>query len=230
MRTVSLSALPPALPTPTTSPRAENPTASLTAAPTRTAPKKVRRAKRANRTKRARAASLTAAPRAKAPTAAARARAASPTTAKRLPRKRTKKDDDGDDSNNLKLGGKSYEVGDVIVCTYSVNCPTKFINFQATLKYDGDKLKAINAETAGSASSGSVVNYDLDSKVKFNGIKLNGYNYTKGGSFLTVTYEVIGSGSTEPAISWEIITDTNNNPMVVNGEPVSDFKVESSYE
>ena len=141
-----------------------------------------------------------------------------------------KKDDDGDDSNNLKLGGKSYEVGDVIVCTYSVNCPTKFINFQATLKYDGDKLKAINAETAGSASSGSVVNYDLDSKVKFNGIKLNGYNYAKGGEFLTVTYKVLDSGSADPKISWEIVTDTTNNPMIVNGEPVSDFKVEEKYE
>ena len=117
-----------------------------------------------------------------------------------------KKGDDGDSSNNLKLGGKECEVGDTVICTYYVTCPTKFINFQATL------------------------NYDLDGKVKFNGIKLNGYNYAKGGAFLTVTYKVLDSGSTDPKITWEIVTDASSNAMIVNGEPISDFKVEAEYE
>ena len=141
-----------------------------------------------------------------------------------------KKDDDGDDKNNLSLGGKSFEIGDEVVCTYYVTCPSKFINFQGTLNYDSNLLKAIDAEIVGTASAGSVINYDLDGKVKFNGIKLNGYNYAKGGEFLTVTYKVLDSGSADPKISWEIVTDTNNNPMIVNGEPVSDFKVEEKYE
>ena len=141
-----------------------------------------------------------------------------------------KKDDDGDSSNNLKLGGKECEIGDTVICTYYVTCPTKFINFQATLKYDSDKLNVEDAELSGSASSGSVINYDLDGKVKFNGIKLNGYNYAKGGAFLTVTYKVLDSGSTDPKITWEIVTDVSNNAMIVNGEPISDFKVEAEYE
>ena len=141
-----------------------------------------------------------------------------------------KKDDDGDSSNNLKLGGKECEVGDTVICTYYVTCPTKFINFQATLNYDSDKVNVEDAELSGSASSGSVINYDLDGKVKFNGIKLNGYNYAKGGAFLTVTYKVLDSGSTDPKITWEIVTDASNNAMIVNGEPISDFKVEAEYE
>ena len=141
-----------------------------------------------------------------------------------------KKGDDGDSSNNLKLGGKECEIGDTVVCTYYVTCPTKFINFQATLNYDSDKLNVEDAEVSGPASSGSVINYDLDGKVKFNGIKLNGYNYAKGGAFLTVTYKVLDSGSTDPKITWEIVTDASNNPLVVNGEPVSDFKIEAEYE
>ena len=141
-----------------------------------------------------------------------------------------KKDDDGDSSNNLKLGGKECEVGDTVICTYYVTCPTKFINFQATLNYDSDKVNVEDAELSGSASSGSVINYDLDGKVKFNGIKLNGYNYAKGGAFLTVTYKVLDSGSTNPKITWEIVTDASNNAMIVNGEPISDFKVEAEYE
>ena len=141
-----------------------------------------------------------------------------------------KKGDDGDSSNNLKLGGKECEVGDTVICTYYVTCPTKFINFQATLNYDSDKLNVEDAELSGSASGGSVINYDLDGKVKFNGIKLNGYNYAKGGAFLTVTYKVLDSGSTDPKITWEIVTDASNNAMIVNGEPVSDFQIEAKYE
>ena len=70
-----------------------------------------------------------------------------------------KKGDDGDSSNNLKLGGKECEVGDTVICTYYVTCPTKFINFQATLNYDSDKVNVEDAELSGSASSGSVINY-----------------------------------------------------------------------
>ena len=44
-----------------------------------------------------------------------------------------------------------------------------------------------------------------------------------------LTYKVLDSGSADPKISWEIVTDTNNNAMVVNGEPVSEFKIEEEY-
>ena len=142
------------------------------------------------------------------------------------------KDDHDDDDNGdvLKVGGKSFSVGDTIICTYSVTCPNAFINYQATLNYDNSKLKATGAKMQGDASTGGVVNYKLDSKVKFNGINLNGYDFSDGGKFMYVTYEVVDTGSTSPEINWEIVTDDNDKPMVVNGDLQSSFKVSESWE
>ena len=140
------------------------------------------------------------------------------------------KSEGGGSGEVLKVGGESFSVGDEITCVYSVTCPDSFINFQATLNYDSSVLKATGAKMQGDASSGSVVNYKLDGKVKFNGINLAGYDYTDGGKFMYVTYEVIGSGSTSPEISWEIVTDEKNNPMVVNGDIKSSFKISESWE
>ncbi|MEE0842822.1 MAG: cohesin domain-containing protein, partial [Ruminococcus sp.] len=143
---------------------------------------------------------------------------------------KSSKSEGGGSGEVLKVGGESFSVGDEITCVYSVTCPDSFINFQATLNYDSSVLKATGAKMQGDASSGSVVNYKLDGKVKFNGINLAGYDYTDGGKFMYVTYEVIGSGSTSPEISWEIVTDEKNNPMVVNGDIKSSFKISESWE
>ena len=137
---------------------------------------------------------------------------------------------EGGSGDVLKVGGESFNVGDEITCVYELTSPDYFINFQATLNYDGSVLKATGAKMQGDASTGSVVNYKLDSKVKFNGINLNGYDYTEGGKFMYVTYEVIGTGSTSPKISWEIVTDEKNNAMVVNGDIKSSFKITESWE
>ena len=142
--------------------------------------------------------------------------------------KTSKSEGGGDDA--LKVGGDSFSVGDTITCTYYVTSPDCFVNYQATLNYDSSVLKATNAKMQGDASSGSVVNYKLDGKVKFNGVNLSTYDFTDGGKFMVVTYEVIGTGSTSPEISWEIVTDENYKPMVENGDLKSSFKVTESWE
>ena len=142
--------------------------------------------------------------------------------------KTSKSEGGGDDA--LKVGGESFSVGDTITCTYYVTSPDCFVNYQATLNYDSSVLKATNAKMQGDASSGSVVNYKLDGKVKFNGVNLSTYDFTDGGKFMVVTYEVIGTGSTSPEISWEIVTDENYKPMVENGDLRSSFKVTESWE
>ena len=142
--------------------------------------------------------------------------------------KTSKSEGGGDDA--LKVGGESFSVGDTITCTYYVTSPDCFVNYQATLNYDSSVLKATNAKMQGDASSGSVVNYKLDGKVKFNGVNLSTYDFTDGGKFMVVTYEVIGTGSTSPEISWEIVTDENYKPMVENGDLKSSFKVTESWE
>ena len=82
----------------------------------------------------------------------------------------------------------------------------------------------------GEAAGGAVVNHKLDGKVKFNGIKLGGYDYSDGGAFMIVTYEVVGKGEVSPSISWEVVTDMDMNPMISNGQLDSSFKITDKYE
>ena len=133
-------------------------------------------------------------------------------------------------SGDLKIGNQYFNVGDTVTCTYSLTCPKDFINFQATLNYDSSKLKATNAKMQGEAAGGAVVNHKLDGKVKFNGIKLGGYDYSDGGAFMIVTYEVVGKGEVSPSISWEVVTDMDMNPMNSNGQLDSSFKITDKYE
>ena len=134
-------------------------------------------------------------------------------------------------SDTLSIGGKSYKVGDTVTCTYTLTCKKLMANFQAYIDYDGKFLKPTNAYLDGPAKSGSVINYELydKQKIKFNGINLNGYNYTKGANFLVVQYEVLAGGSSSPNFVWQISTDTKDNPLVVNGKPTSDISLSAAF-
>ena len=134
-------------------------------------------------------------------------------------------------SDTLSIGGKSYKVGDTVTCTYTLTCKKLMANFQAYIDYDGKYLKPTNAYLDGPAKSGSVINYELydKQKIKFNGINLNGYNYTKGANFLVVQYEVLAGGSSSPNFVWQISTDTKDNPLVVNGKPTSDISLSAAF-
>lgn len=133
------------------------------------------------------------------------------------------------DSNTLSVGGKSYKVGDTFTCTYTLTCKKLMSNFQAQVNYDGKRLKATNAYMDGPAKSGSVINYDLDSKIKFNGINLNGYNYTKGANFLVVEYKVLAGGSATPEFEWQIASDIKDNALVSNGKADSSISLSASF-
>ena len=134
-------------------------------------------------------------------------------------------------SDSLSIGGKSYKVGKTVTCTYTLTCKKLMANFQAYIDYDGKYLKPTNAYLDGPAKSGSVINYELydKQKIKFNGINLNGYNYTKGANFLVVQYEVLAGGSSSPNFVWQISTDTKDNPLVVNGKPTSDISLSAAF-
>lgn len=132
-------------------------------------------------------------------------------------------------SGTLKIGNKTFNVGDTVTCTYKVASIDYFINYQGYVEYDNTVLNVTGAKLLGKASSGGVLNYKLPDKVRFNGIRLSGYDYTEGGDFLEVTYEVIGSGSTSPKLIWEVVTDEDHNKMVINGEIKNTFKLTESY-
>ncbi len=130
--------------------------------------------------------------------------------------------------NTLSIGNKKFNVGDTVVCTYNLqNASEKLLNYQGFIKYDGSYLKVKNAKLEGSASSGGLLNADLNQEIRFNGSNLNGYNYTKSKPFVTVEYEVLKAGKTAPKINWEVITGLSekkycdNNGGLINGITVS---------
>lgn len=131
------------------------------------------------------------------------------------------------------VDGNKYRVGDVIVCTYRLDVPTKLENYEACIKYNSNCLKVTKAEMLGSAKTGSLINYKIDGKVKFNGVNIgSGYDYTNGGDFLRVTYNVIGGGTVNPKMEWVASCEyykSQHNYINSNGTPSKDFKVTKTY-
>lgn len=123
--------------------------------------------------------------------------------------KSTTKEDSS--ANALTIGGKSYKVGEKIRCTYYLMVPNTMLNFQGRIVYDTKMLKKTNAYLIAPASYNALLNPDLDGRVVFNGSNLSGYDFTSPGyDFLVVEYEVLKTGATEPALTFEVITDTND--------------------
>ena len=124
----------------------------------------------------------------------------------------TKKSTKADDSaKELTIGGKSYKVGDKVTCTYFLTVPKPMLNFQGRVEFDNTMLKKTNAYLVAPASYSAMLNSTLDNRVVFNGSDLSGYDFTEPGyEFLVVEYEVLKTGTTEPAITFEVITDTSD--------------------
>lgn len=139
-----------------------------------------------------------------------------------------------DDSNNktLKIGGKTFNVGDTIVCTYNLTAPSVLENYQATIKYDSSKLTCKSAKMSGEAKSGAMLNKKISGEISLSGVNISdGYDYTNGGTFMTVTYEVTGGGSTSPSYHWEVACRASDSKNLIDkkGNPASGFKLTSSY-
>ena len=140
--------------------------------------------------------------------------------------------DNNSSSDVLKLAGKRYNKGDVVVCTYSIlNASEKLINFQGYIKYDSKYLKVRSANLENSAGNSGLLNYNLDQEIRFNGSNLSGFNYTKEKPFLTVEYEVIKGGTTTPKFVWEVITGLSDKKYCDdNGNLINGFKCTHRYE
>ena len=123
----------------------------------------------------------------------------------------TEKSDADNAATDLTVGGKSYKVGDKVVCTYFLEVPVNMLNFQGRVTFDSSLLKETKAYLIEPASYSSLMNDKNDGRVVFNGSMLTGYDFTAPGyEYLVVEYEVIGTGTTEPAITFDVITDVNN--------------------
>lgn len=135
-------------------------------------------------------------------------------------------------SKSLKIGGKTFNVGDTIVCTYNLTTPAVLENYQATIKYDSSKLTCKSAKMSEPAKYGAMLNTKIAGEISLSGVNIgDGYDYTNGGAFMTVVYEVKGGGSTSPSYHWEVACRASDSKNLIDkkGKPASGFKLSSSY-
>ena len=135
-------------------------------------------------------------------------------------------------SKSLKIGGKTFNVGDTIVCTYNLTTPAVLENYQATIKYDSSKLTCKSAKMSEPAKNGAMLNIEIAGEISLSGVNIgDGYDYTNGGAFMTVVYEVKGGGSTSPSYHWEVACRASDSKNLIDkkGKPASGFKLSSSY-
>ena len=135
-------------------------------------------------------------------------------------------------SKSLKIGGKTFNVGDTIVCTYNLTTPAVLENYQATIKYDSSKLTCKSAKMSVPAKYGAMLNIKIAGEISLSGVNIgDGYDYTNGGAFMTVVYEVKGGGSTSPSYHWEVACRASDSKNLIDkkGKPASGFKLSSSY-
>lgn len=135
-------------------------------------------------------------------------------------------------SKSLKIGGKTFNVGDTIVCTYNLTTPAVLENYQATIKYDSSKLTCKSAKMSEPAKYGAMLNTKIAGEISLSGVNIgDGYDYTNSGTFMTVVYEVKGGGSTSPSYHWEVACRASDSKNLIDkkGKPASGFKLSSSY-
>lgn len=136
------------------------------------------------------------------------------------------------ESKALTIGGKKYNVGDTVVCTYELTTPAVLENYQATISYDSSKLSCLSAKMSEPAKNGAMLNKNLNGEIKTCGSNISdGYDYTKGGKFMTVTYVVKAGGSTSPKLNWEIACRASDSKNLISdsGKPASGFKLKTAY-
>ena len=143
-----------------------------------------------------------------------------------------KSDSSKPESKTLTVHGKKYNIGDTVVCTYKLTTPAVLENYQATISYDSSKLSCLSAKMSEPAKNGAMLNKNLNGEIKTCGSNISdGYDYTKGGKFMTVTYVVKAGGSSTPKFKWEIASRASDSKNLISsdGKPASGFKLVGSY-
>ena len=126
------------------------------------------------------------------------------------------KDSPDKTKQTLKIENKTFNVGDTAVATYYISAPYKIIAYQGYIEYNSDCLEATAGTLGEGAAAGGIINHkpSLKGKILFNGSNLSGYNFKKGGVFLTVEYKVKAGGEASPKFVWQELWDNDNNSVV----------------
>ena len=96
--------------------------------------------------------------------------------------------------------------------TYYLQSDNMILNTQAGVSYDSSVLQLAddcNIKTAlPILKDGGIANFGLTDQILFNATNLNLYDYTTEGVYLTLTFDIVGSGDTTVDLDVDIITAT----------------------
>ena len=122
--------------------------------------------------------------------------------------------------------------GQTVTVTYSVKSTVVLTNYQAKITYDSSKLKVKSAQLQKPATSNGVINAKVAGQINFNGSDISmGYDYTKGGELVVVTFEATSDGSSKVDWLWQsasTLDDKNNIVLHIDGNGKSDGTVSLS--
>lgn len=132
-------------------------------------------------------------------------------------------------SENITLDLKK---GQTISVTYSVKSTVVLTNYQAQITYDSSKLKVKSALLQKPATTNGIINAKIAGKINFNGSDITtGYDYTKGGEMVVVTFEATADGSSKVNWLWQsasTIDEKNNLVYHIDNNGKSDGTVSLS--
>lgn len=122
--------------------------------------------------------------------------------------------------------------GQTITVTYSVKSTVVLTNYQAQITYDSLKLKVKSALLQKPATTNGIINAKIAGKINFNGSDITtGYDYTKGGEMVVVTFEATADGSSKVNWLWQsasTIDEKNNLVYHIDNNGKSDGTVSLS--
>ena len=122
--------------------------------------------------------------------------------------------------------------GQTITVTYSVKSTVVLTNYQAQITYDSSKLKVKSALLQKPATTNGIINAKIAGKINLNGSDITtGYDYTKGGEMVVVTFEATADGSSKVNWLWQsasTIDEKNNLVYHIDNNGKSDGTVSLS--
>lgn len=122
--------------------------------------------------------------------------------------------------------------GQTITVTYSVKSTVVLTNYQAQITYDSSKLKVKSALLQKPATTNGIIHAKIAGKINLNGSDITtGYDYTKGGEMVVVTFEATADGSSKVNWLWQsasTIDEKNNLVYHIDNNGKSDGTVSLS--
>ena len=125
---------------------------------------------------------------------------------------------------NITIGDetKSACIGETITYTMNLEAAELFEDFQATITYDAEILELAttkSTEACPNVVSGLIFNAKNAGEIKFNGVYLDGYDFTEEKVFVTLQFTVKAAGDATIDTLIEEMTMLTGDSYFTDGEP-----------